>query len=148
MSKRPKTPRLSGDLPKQGRRSKVTITFSSDPRSPEEIQEAELLRLKQARLWERPHGFSLVPNGRVVGLYFRRGDNLIEFAAELAGAPHLDIVIFDDHPKQWLNVHTFESAPVSPPDQTAIRAHLIAWLEAQGLRFSMSTKPPVDAPRR
>ena len=137
MRKKSNPPILASDLVKKGHWGNITVTFSKDSRSADEIRVAERSLWKKARIWERPQGFSIVPDGRVVSLCFRKGDKLIDFATELAGTPALDIVIFDDLPRFWIDAHTFESDPVAPSDQATIKADLIAWLKSQGLRFSM-----------
>ncbi len=113
------------------------ITFVPDSRTPEEVVAADRARWREHRIWEIPQGFSLVPNGRAGTIYFRRDQKIIELGAELAGATYLDIVVFDDGIKEWIDVNTLVSEAISTDEQRAIRNALIDWLTKRGLKFSL-----------
>ncbi len=128
---------LGSDLIQRGQWNGIKVSVVQDDRSSEEVQAADRAIWRKARIWERPQGFSLVLDGRVVSVCFRRDDRLVSFAAEIAGTPALDIVIFDDVPDAWIDLHTLQRQPISREEQVEIRAGLIDWLAARGTRFSV-----------
>jgi hypothetical protein len=133
---------MSNKLPGQHGSSDIPITISADTRSNDERRAAERALWKKAQIWKRPQGFDMVPDGRAVSLTYRDGDRLIDFPAELAGGAHLDIIVFDDGPKAWIDVRSFESEPVSADEAARIRADLIAWLKGRGVRFTIGGQDP------
>jgi hypothetical protein len=137
MSRKPPKRPLPSDMIQKGHWNGIKVSVVEDDRSPDEVQEARRAIWRKNRIWERPEGFSLVPKGRIISICFRRGEQLVDFAAEIAGNPAIDVVIFDDVPKTWIDVHTLECEPVSVADQTAIRNALIDWLTERGVRFSL-----------
>jgi hypothetical protein len=120
-----------------GQWGKIGIKFVPDTRSQDEIAEDRRKLLRSERLSETPQGFSLVPDGRAGAIYFRREQELIRLGAELSGSDRLDIIVFDDGLRNWIDVNTLEHRAASSEEQQAIRSDLIEWLLKKGLKFSI-----------
>jgi hypothetical protein len=115
----------------------IKITVVEDDRSPQQIQTDLRAIWRKSKIWNVAQGFSFVPVGRDGKIYFRRGEKIIVLGVEPAGDPSLDIVVYDDGIRQWIDSTTLECEPVSLDDQRAIRSALIDWLAKRGTKFSL-----------
>jgi hypothetical protein len=120
-----------------GQWGKIGIRFVPDTRSQEEIVADRRDQLRRENLCKVPQGFSLVPNGRAGAIYFRRKEELIRLGTELSGSDRLDIIVFDDGLRYWIDVNTLDHSAVSSEEQQSIRTNIIDWLLKRGLKFSI-----------
>jgi len=131
--------KISSSSPQQqGRQpaldSKIRIVL--DDRSPDQIIADRREGWKAKRISELSQGFSLVTSGRAASIFLRKGDTVLEWAAELAGNPSLDMVVFDDA-RQWIDVGTLTPRLADDADVIRTRAELIDWLMARRTKFSI-----------
>lgn len=131
--------KTSSNRPQHGCRQQQfdsRIRFVPDERSPDQIIADRREGWKAKRISELSQGFSLVSKGRGASIFFRKEDKVLEWAAELAGNPSLDIVVFDDA-RQWIDIGTLTPRPADDADVLQARAELINWLMARGTKFSL-----------
>jgi len=123
-----------------GQWGKIGIRFIPDTRSQDEIASARRDQLRREGLSDIAQGFSLVPNGRAGAIYFRRDQKLIRLGTELSGSDRLDIIVFDEGLRYWIDVNTLDYTAVSSEEQQSVRANLIDWLLKRGLKFSLGSE--------
>ena len=131
--------KTSSNSPQHGSRQQQfdsRIRFVSDDRSQDQIIADRREGWKAKRISELSQGFTLVSNGRGASIFLRKEDKVLEWAAELAGNPSLDVVVFDDA-RQWIDIGTLTPSFADDMDVMRARAELVGWLTARGTKFSI-----------
>jgi hypothetical protein len=101
------------------------------PLDEKEIRKLDRQRWRKNGVADLAEGFTLKPDGRAGGIYFRRGPQVLELYYELSGDPAYDILLWLRGLSEWILP---ERAPTSSAEQRLIRAELERWLKENDTR--------------